>query len=158
MPDGRLRSRWSPALSVVSDAHQTEFFPDEVGIAICLYGRDLDPKVVSALLGAKPTESHMRVDRTELKTPPPQQGAWIREVRRFEPIDPAVMVEELLAPLSDDPKIWEALAARFELRLNIGVHTDVGCNFKLAPKTVQALAQRGFSIKFDIYAYGDNRG
>lgn len=142
----------------MSDAQQTEFFPDEAGIAICLHGRDLDPEVVSALPGAKPTESHIRGDRTELKTPPPQQGAWIREVRRFEPIDPDGMVEEVLASLSDDPKIWEALAARFEVRLNIGVHTDVGCNFKLAPKTVQALAQRGASIKFDIHAYGDKEG
>jgi hypothetical protein len=68
------------------------------------------------------------------------------------------MVEEVLAPLSKDFKVWEQLASRFEVRLNVGVHTDVGFNFTLAPRTVHALAQRGASIKFDIYAYGDNEG
>jgi hypothetical protein len=54
----------------MSDAQRAEYFPDEVGIAICLYGRDLDPNEVSALLGANPTDSHVRGERTELKRPP----------------------------------------------------------------------------------------
>jgi hypothetical protein len=146
------------ALSLMSEATPAEYFPDEIGIAICLYGHDLEPSEVSALLNSKPYTAHRRGERKGLKSAPFKQGAWIQEVRRFEPIDPDAMLEVLFASMVQDKKVWEQLAARFEIRLHVGVHTDVGCNFIFSPHSVREIASRGASIKFDIYAYGDNEG
>jgi hypothetical protein len=142
----------------MSEATRAEYFPDELGIAICLYGHDLEPSEVSELLNSDPTSAHRRGERKGLKSPPFEQGAWIREVRRFEPFDPDAMLEELFSSLVQEPKVWAQLAAKFEVRLHVGVHTDVGCNFIFSPQSVREIASRSASIKFDIYAYGDNEG
>ena len=108
------------------------YFPDEVAVALCVYGVELDPTEITKLLGADPTHAHRRGERKTLRSPPWDKGAWIRELRRFEPIDPDAMFEQLLAELSSEPGIWRSLASRFQLRVDFAVHTDVGCTFLLA--------------------------
>jgi len=70
---------------------------DEVAVALCLYGEALDPAEVTHLLGTEPTHSHRKGELAAHRKKPPTQGAWIRELRSFEPIDPNALVEQVLA-------------------------------------------------------------
>jgi Domain of unknown function (DUF4279) len=135
---------------------KSTYFPDEVAVALCIYGKELDPYEVSALLGVKPTHAHKIGERKSLKSPPYDKGAWILELRRFEPIDLDSMYEELLAPLPEDVLIWESLASRFEIRVDFAVHTDVGCGFHISPRTMKLIASKQAEFHIDIHAYGDN--
>jgi hypothetical protein len=91
-----------------------------------------------------------------LRSPPWQKGAWIREVRRFEPIDPDGMFDELMESLPTEEHIWQTLAASFELRVDFAVHTDVGATFVLGPRTLGRIAIIGASFQIYVQAYGDN--
>lgn len=132
------------------------YFPDEVAVALCVYGTELDPTEVTNLLGAEPTHAHRRGERKTLRNPPWDKGAWIREVRRFEPIDPDAMFEELLMGLSSEQAAWRNLASRFQLRVDFAVHTDVGCTFVLSHSTVERISALGAEFQIYIQAYGDN--
>ena len=132
------------------------YFPDEVAVALCIYGVELNPTEITQLLGAEPTHAHRKGERKTLRSPPWNKGAWIREVRRFEPIDPDAMFEQLLAELSREPVVWRDLAARFQLQVDFAVHTDVGCTFVLSASTVQRIADLGAAFQIYIQAYGDN--
>jgi hypothetical protein len=133
-----------------------EYLPDEVAVALCIYGAELEPEEVTALLGVAPTHAHRAGERAELRLPRPSQGAWIREIRRFEPVEPDLMFEELFAGVSTEASVWFALARRFELRVDFAVHTDVGATFRLNPKTLARIASLGASFQISIQAYGDN--
>jgi Domain of unknown function (DUF4279) len=134
----------------------TSYFPDEVAVALCIYGEALDPVELTRLLGVSPTHEHKNGDRKTLRSPPWNKGAWIYEIRRFDPIDPNRMFEELLAGLPQDEHIWQQLASRFELRVDFAVHTDVGCTFVLSPLTVRRVAAIHAAFQIYIQAYGDN--
>ena len=138
-----------------SDASAT-YFPDEVAVALCIYGADLDPAEISQLLGVSPTHAHKRGERKAPRSPPWNKGAWIREVRCFEPINPDSMFEQLLSDLPAEAEVWKQLASRFQLRVDFAVHTDVGCTFVLAPATVKLIAARLAEFQIYIQAYGDN--
>lgn len=132
------------------------YLPDEVAIALCIYGVDLDPTELSAILGVDPTHSHRRCERKSLMTAPYDKGAWIREVRRFEPIEPDKMLEEVLDKLPSDPVVWQRLAERFQLRVDFALHTDVGGAFVLSPSSVRRIADLCSEFQIYVQAYGDN--
>ena len=132
------------------------YFPDEVAVALCVYGTELDPSEVTKLLGVEPTHAHRRGDRKTLRSPPWDKGAWIREVRRFEPIDPDAMFQELLVGLSSEQEVWRSLASRFQLRVDFAVHTDVGGTFVLSRSVVERISALGADFQIYIQAYGDN--
>jgi hypothetical protein len=128
--------------------------PDEVAVALCIYGAELDPDDISALLGTRPTHSHRLGDRETPGGRPYSIGAWILEHRRTEPIDLDSMYEELLSALPSDERIWKNLASRFEVRVDLAVHTDAGCGLYIAPLTVQLIAAKHAEFYLDIHAYG----
>ena len=132
------------------------YFPDEVSVALCFYGVELEPTEITETLGVEPTHAHRRGERKTLRSPPWSQGAWIRELRQFEPIDPNAMFESLLAGVSVNQESWLNLASRFQIRVDFAVHTDVGATFVLKPGTVQRIANLGASFQIYIQAYGDN--
>jgi hypothetical protein len=130
--------------------------PDDAAAALGIYGEDLDPAEVTALLGVQPTRAHKKGERKSPRAPDWDQGAWILEFRQFDPVDPDAMFDQLLADLPRDPKIWQDLSARFQLRIDFGVHTDDGCAFVLAPGTVGRIAALGAEFQIHVHAYGDN--
>ena len=132
------------------------YYPDEVAVALCIYGAELDPIQITKLLGVEPTHSHKRGERETLRRPPWEKGAWILEVRRFEPIDPDSMFNELLAGLPTDEEVWSTLAASCQLRVDFALHTDAGATFELAPEVVQRISRLRASFQIYIQAYGDN--
>jgi hypothetical protein len=148
--------RSTPTLDRINAVPYSQIFPDEVAVALCVYGEDLEPSELTALLGASPTHAHRKGDQSERMKLPATRGAWIREVRKFEPIDPDAMFAELLAAVSADLEVWARLAARFEIRFDLAVHTDVGCTLTLAPQTMRMISERHGSFQVYIQAYGDN--
>jgi Domain of unknown function (DUF4279) len=129
---------------------------DEVAVALCIYGDDLDPDEVSSLLGVSPTHAHRRNDATGLKSAPFKKGAWILELRRSEPVDLDALYAELLAPLPAAQAVWATLARRYEMRLDFAVHTDAGCSFSVSPETFALMSSRHCAFNISIYAYGSN--
>lgn len=132
------------------------YFPDEVALALCIYGADLEPGEITRTLEVEPTHAHRKGERKTLRSPPWDRGAWIREIRSFEPINPNNMIWELLEGMNCDPKVWRDLASRFELRFDFALHTDVGATFVLSPSSVQRIANLGAAFQIYIQAYGDN--
>ena len=142
--------------SAENPSSAAQYFPDEVAVALCLYGLTLQPVEITRLLGVEPTHAHLAGDREDWRSPPHAKGAWIREVRKFEPIDPDAMFEELFRALPEEERVWQELASQFEVEVHFAVHTDVGCTFNLSPRTVQLIAARSAALKLYIQAYGDN--
>jgi hypothetical protein len=133
-----------------------EYLPDEAAVALCLYGEELEPEEVSLLLQASPTHAHRKGDRKELRSPPSRQGAWVLEVRRFEPISLDSMLEELFSPLPTSEAVWQRLTSRFQVRIDIAVDTDVGFTLALSPKSMQLIVSRRAEVQLSVQAYGDN--
>ncbi len=128
--------------------------PDEVVLALCIYGESLVPSEVSAKLQCTPTHSHVKGEVGKPEGRPFPKGAWLLEIRRAEPIDLEAMFEELFAQLPQGEAVWSSLAEQFELRIHLAVHTERGCGFHLSPKTMQLVAARHTEVFLDIYAYG----
>ena len=128
--------------------------PDEVSVSVCIYGESLVPLSITTILGREPTHSHLKGDVDASRNRPFPKGAWLYEMRRFEPINLEAMLEELFAPLPQQQSVWQSLAERYELRIHLAIHTEQGCGFHLSPKTMQLIAARHAEVFLDIYAYG----
>ena len=127
---------------------------DEIGLALCIYGKDLIPDEITSLLGCKPTHSHVTGDVKGPLSPPFTQGGWFLELRGDLPHDLDVMFGELLAKLPQDPNIWQGLSERYLVRVHFGVHTGQGCSVLIGPLSIRLLALTRAELLVDIYAYG----
>ncbi|HEY3804637.1 MAG TPA: DUF4279 domain-containing protein [Kofleriaceae bacterium] len=124
---------------------------DEVRVTLGIYGRDLEPAAITALLGCEPTRSHRRGDST-MRGPAFEQGAWILSIDGNAPISPDELVRQLLARLPTTPAVWAELRA--SCRLHVSVALFVGAwnrGFELALETSRQLVERGIPIGFSIY-------
>jgi hypothetical protein len=130
--------------------------PDESSVCLALYGPDLDPDEVTALLGCKATDSHRRGDRKGPESPPFKQGAWLFSLRGEAPTEPDQLFRRLLLRLPSDEKVWRELSSRFEIRVTIAAHF-AGWNkgFELSSDIVAAIARMHATLGTDIYAYHD---
>ena len=66
-------------------------------------------------------------------------------------------IEAVLARLPGDQRIWDALAAKHDLRLSCGIHLDTwnqGC--ELPAELLRRLADRHLRLDLDIYYHGDD--
>jgi hypothetical protein len=128
--------------------------PDETGVALCVYGTDLDPDEVTRLLGCGPTRAGRRGDPTGERSSR-KHGVWILEVRG-EGEDVEALTRRLLDRLPANPDIWSQLCARFDAKLNYGIHLEAwNRGFELSRDLVQRFGQLGLRVGFDIYAHGD---
>ena len=128
--------------------------PDEVGLALCIYGEALEPGELSAQLACEPTHAHRKGDSEGARSRQFPTGAWILEIRNLEPFDLDEMFESLFSRLPNDAELWSSLAERFKLRIHLAVHTDAGFQLHLSLKTMQLAAARHAEILLDVYAYG----
>ncbi len=128
---------------------------DEVGVCVAVYGEDLDPAEVSAILGCTPTSAHRRGDRRGPKSPLYKRGAWLLEVRGTTPEGPEELVAKLLGQLRSDEAVWLKLGERYEVQLRFGIHmTGWNRGFDLSAELVERVARLHAKVGFDIYAYG----
>ncbi|ALN64524.1 hypothetical protein GLA29479_3673 [Lysobacter antibioticus] len=120
-----------------------------------LFGDDLVPEQISALLGAEATAAERKgetlVGRVTGGVRIAKTGSWRLRATEREPEDLEAQVFEILDQLSADPSVWRSLA-RYEPDLFCGIFmrssNDGLC---LSPKALLALCQRGIELSLDIY-------
>lgn len=123
-----------------------------------LFGDDLVPDSVTALLGATPTEScHIgqqlvgRTGRVRIA----KTGSWRLNAVRREPEDLEAQVFEILDKLTKDLSVWESLS-QFGPNLFCGIFMDSSNDgLPLSGKALFALGQRGIALDLDIYDCDD---
>jgi len=130
---------------------------DESAATLAVYGKDLEPADVTALLGIEPTRSFRRGYRKAPRSRPLPHGAWFLQVRGKAPEGPDVQLRKLLTKLPDSEEIWKKLRKQYKVQLRFGLHMSGWNNgFGLSPDLVARLAKMRIELEFDIYAYGDD--
>lgn len=132
---------------------------DETHVTLGIYGPDVQPDEISAVLGCAPTSAHRRGDPRLHGHPVWPQGAWLLTVVGTAPVEPNEVLQQLLVQLPEDPAVWKELASKHSVRVTFGIFAG-GWNqgFELAPASVKQLAGLGIPVAFDIYADGDAAG
>jgi hypothetical protein len=122
--------------------------------ALRLFGADLRPEEITALLGAAPTSSHRRGEpdhrrrSARLRT----DGGWVLEADDTTPADPDRQIAQILDQLTADPAVWQSLAARFKLDMFCGWFMDeLNEGVSLSVASLRSLAERGILLDMDIY-------
>ena len=126
---------------------------DEVHVTLAVYGPELDPDVISSLLGCPPTHAHRRGEQRGAARSPWPQGAWLLTLEGEPPITPDELAQRLLRQLPLDPGFWRELASKYEVRITFSIFMAAWSRgFELAPATVRLLETVGVPVGFSIYA------
>lgn len=132
----------------------------ETAASLRFGGDDLDPAEISRLLGAIPTQAY---SKGELRLRPNGQevrcssGLWSLSVERGRPGNLDAQIADLLAPLSQDLKIWQDLSSRFSGMIFAGLFLESwNEGIGLKPETMVALGSRGLYLDMDIYRGNDD--
>lgn len=127
---------------------------DETCATLAVYGEELEPDDITAMLGCAPTSSHRRGDRRGKRSPPAKRGGWLLEHRGKRPDGPEELTAVLLDQVSKDPAVWKALVERYDVQLRLGIHiTGWNRGFGLSSALVGRIAALGPSIDVDLYSY-----
>ena len=127
-----------------------------------LFGDDLIPEEVSALLGASPTEAHHKgeelVGRRTGNKRTAKTGSWHLQASRREPEDLEGQIFEILEKLTPDFSIWTSLA-RFQPNLFCGLFmASTNDGVSLSAKALLALGERGITLGLDVYDADEELG
>lgn len=125
---------------------------DESRATLALCAADLDPDVVSGLLGAHPTMACRRGERRSVRSPPAKQGVWLLTVEGVAPMGPDELLQQLLGRFPRDPAFWDRLREAYLVKLILGVFQNCwNRGFALGPETVALVARTGAALELDIY-------
>ena len=129
---------------------------DECRATLAIYGDDLNPDVVSGMLGCSPSHAHRQGDRKSPTSPAFKTGAWLLTVETKSPNGPQEAISALLARFPATSEFWQPIVAKFRVSVRVGIHT-VGWNrgFGLSPEILNAVGGIGAGIGFDLYFYGE---
>ena len=127
---------------------------DECSVSLRFFGEDLDPNVITSILGIHPTKScrkgdifHGKVyDRIE------KIGKWLYSIKPCAGVSLEDQINNLFDRLPADLEVWRELTTRFEADLFCGLwlkQWNRGLDF--SPETLKRIAERGLSIGLDIY-------
>jgi hypothetical protein len=120
-------------------------------IALRMFGQELDPAEVTALLGVAPTSSCKKGDPFPGSDLPicEQTGRWFFVKDKIKgSVDQAV--RDFLALFSDNLSIWNSLCNRFEVDLCFAIKLGDQRKFDLKHKTIQMLLDRQLDLAFDF--------
>jgi uncharacterized protein DUF4279 len=120
-----------------------------------IFGDDLDPDEISALLGAPPTLSgkkgEVRADKRGIEQTA-RTGRWLLRVNHRQPGDLDSQLVELLSPLTPDIEVWRSLVTRFKADIFCGLFMkESNEGLGLRPETLEMIGSRGLPLGFDIY-------
>jgi hypothetical protein len=126
----------------------------EYHISLRFFGDDLDPDVVSSLLGAQPTTCCRKGDlfRGKVSERIEKTGKWLLQLpekpgESFEP-----QITALLGGLTQDLAIWRELTKKYSADLFCGVWLGTSNQgMELSPRLMTQLAERGLYLGLDIY-------
>jgi hypothetical protein len=123
-------------------------------------GDDLDPDLISRMLGALPTASVCKGDVR--LTPKGREIVAYTGIWRLEADCGAIdsldrQIASIFDGLSDDLSAWRELAARYRGDIFAGLflhHANEGLS--LEPSTLAAIGERNLMLDFDIYSGTDD--
>ncbi|TDU23311.1 uncharacterized protein DUF4279 [Panacagrimonas perspica] len=128
---------------------------DHTAISLRVFGDDLIPDEVTALLRCEPTESWRKGDVQSIRaghTRARTCGAWFLKVPATEPEDFNGQVARLFSLATDDLYAWESLCARYEVDLFCGWFMGTSNDgVSVSVPTLRTLAERGVELSLDIY-------
>ena len=129
---------------------------DESSATLAVYGQDLEPRDVTALVAVEPSDSFRQGFKRGPRSPAMAHGAWFLEVRGVAPDGPAVQLATLLSKLPESAHVWQQLRERYTVQLRLALHVQ-GWNkgFGLPRQLTARLAVLGVDLEFDLYAYGE---
>ena len=122
---------------------------DRWKVALRVYGEELDPDRISALLGREPSSAVRK------GTPFPKKGRWILEINskdcdENDDVDDGVRM--LLTRLPSDPDVWASLERIHSVDVFCGLFiTSPNRGFEISPEVSRLLSDRGLQIGFDLY-------
>jgi hypothetical protein len=128
---------------------------DKSTLSLRLFGDDLDPEEVSALLGCAPTDGKKKGDRRLGKSGHEQvakKGSWRLQAPESEGADLDGQLDWIFSRLTKDLDVWKLLSLRYRLDLFSGLFLkEENRGISLSPKSLKEIADRNVSIGFDIY-------
>jgi hypothetical protein len=130
-------------------------------VAFRIFGDDLVPSEVTALLGCEPTVAYSKGDvRIGAKTGNryvEKTGRWSLSAEDKRPEDISAQITEILNRLSKDPAIWDQLCAKFAMDFFCGVFmASSNDGLEFSPTILGELSARGISLGLDIYDLTDD--
>ena len=130
-------------------------------VALRIFGDDLVPSEVTALLGCEPTASYAKGDtRVGMKTGRryiEKTGSWRLSAADRRPEDIPAQVMEILSKLPQDPAVWGQLKSRYELDIFCGVFMGSPNDaLEFSPELMGQLADRGIKLVLDVYHHTDD--
>ena len=130
---------------------------DTSRVSLCLYGPNLDPAEVTAIVGVQSTESFARGRKMRPNSTPRRRGAWMLQVCGEAPDGPEVQLRKLLEQLPRSEDVWRELGERFDVQIRFGFHMS-GWNkgFVIPADLLDQLAVIHAMLNFDVYAYEDD--
>ncbi|MEX8502909.1 MAG: DUF4279 domain-containing protein [Leptothrix ochracea] len=121
-----------------------------------IFGDELDPDEVSALLGGQPTSKFRKGDVRRLQDGREfvrRSGSWQLEATDRAPEGLNDQILEILSKLTIELSVWKRLNAEFQVDLFVGLFMEeTNEGLSLSPECAGELASRGIEIGFDIYA------
>ena len=122
---------------------------DRWKVALRIYGEELDPDRISALLGCEPSSAARKGNQF------PKKGRWVYEIDSKdcdENDDVDDGVRKLLTRLPSDPDFWTSLANTYSVDVFCGLFiTSTNRGFGISTEVSRLLSDRGLQIGFDLY-------
>lgn len=124
---------------------------DRWTVALRVYGDELDPDSISALLGCPPSSAQRRGD------PFPKKGRWVLEIdsrncAENDQVDDGIKM--LLARLPSDRAVWVSLTSTYAVNIFCGVFlASSNQGFGVSTEALRLLSDRSLEIGFDVYAH-----
>jgi hypothetical protein len=122
---------------------------DRWKVALRVFGEELDPERVSALLGCQPTSARRKGD------PFPKKGRWLLEIYSKDcdqnaDVDDGIRM--LLARLTADNATWLSLTSTYAVDIFCGLFmATFNRGFGISCETSKQLSDRHLEIGFDLY-------
>lgn len=136
--------------------------PDEAHLCLRVCGDDLDPEMVSRVLGCQPSRSQRKGQSILAPTGEVKRiartGSWLLDspVGAEATIDEAI--QTLFASLPRDLSLWTSLTSRFAVDLICDLTVRcVNRGFNLRPEVLALVAERGITLGLDIFSEVDPR-
>jgi hypothetical protein len=122
---------------------------DRWKVALRVYGEELDPDRISALLGCQPSSAQRKGN------PFPKKGRWLLEIDSKESgehddVDDGIRM--LLARLPSDSGVWVSLTSACAVDVFCGLFlASSNRGFGISAEVSRLLSDRNLEIGFDVY-------
>lgn len=127
---------------------------DKTDVCLAVYGDDLDPDQVTAMLGCEPTSFHRKGDKMKRGINVWRRGAWLLSLEGT--VQPEALTCKLLDRLPKDVPMWARLAKKYDVQLRFGLFLERwNRGLEFTPQLVARMAKLHARIIFDVYGPDD---